>query len=461
MADHHGDQDVEAITAQRRLDCYQNVSQATPPSAVFCPVLFDGWSCWPVTEAGMTANQSCPDFIPGFERANTVSYKCEQDGSWYFHEAYNKTWVNYTSCVNTADLSFRTIVVSIHCFGYGVSLIALLVSLALLFHFKSLRCVRILIHMNLFASFALNNCLWLLWYYVVFDETAILISNEIWCIALHRVLYTGLISNYSWMLCEGLYLHTVLVWAFIQQSSLYWWMNVVGWGVPLLTTLIYVPVRAWLGEGDELDMCWMRDFRYDFIQQIPVAATVGLFLINIVRVVVLKLRRGPANEPSGGASRSTLQALRATLLLVPLLGLNFLLTPFRPQGGPPWEYVYEIVSAITMSFQVGTLRGGFSFFNPESGRFQGLCVAVLFCFCNGEVQAQIKRKWRAARFRSKRANSCTMTTVSVRKVVPPAYLFTVRAYRCAVKLMDGVFGERAFRFQFVRTSGPQNGEDKV
>ncbi|ERL86646.1 hypothetical protein D910_04052 [Dendroctonus ponderosae] len=77
------------------------------------------------------------------------------------------------------------------------------------------------------------------------------------------------------------------------------------------------------------------------------------------------------------------------------------------------------------------------------------------------VQAQIKRKWRAARFRSKRANSCTMTTVSVRKVVPPAYLFTVRAYRCAVKLMDGVFGERAFRFQFVRTSGPQNGEDKV
>ncbi|XP_048519026.1 calcitonin gene-related peptide type 1 receptor, partial [Dendroctonus ponderosae] len=342
--------------------------------------------------------------------ADTVSYKCEQDGSWYFHEAYNKTWVNYTSCVNTADLSFRTIVVSIHCFGYGVSLIALLVSLALLFHFKSLRCVRILIHMNLFASFALNNCLWLLWYYVVFDETAILISNEIWCIALHRVLYTGLISNYSWMLCEGLYLHTVLVWAFIQQSSLYWWMNVVGWGVPLLTTLIYVPVRAWLGEGDELDMCWMRDFRYDFIQQIPVAATVGLnllFLINIVRVVVLKLRRGPANEPSGGASRSTLQALRATLLLVPLLGLNFLLTPFRPQGGPPWEYVYEIVSAITMSFQ-------------------GLCVAVLFCFCNGEVQAQIKRKWRAARFRSKRANSCTMTTVS-----------------------------------FVRTSGPQNGEDKV
>ncbi|CAG9760637.1 unnamed protein product [Ceutorhynchus assimilis] len=157
------------------------------------------------------------------------------------------------------------------------------------------------------------------------------------------------------MLCEGLYLHTVLVWAFISQSNLLAWMNIVGWGIPLITTIIYVPVRAMLGEGDEIKMCWIKDFRYDIIQQVPVAATIGLnlvFLINIVRVVVIKLRRGPANDgQGGGASRSTLQALRATLLLVPLLGLNFLLTPFRPQGGSQWEYVYDIVSAVTTSLQ--------------------------------------------------------------------------------------------------------------
>lgn len=37
--------------------------------------------------------------------ADTVSYKCQPNGSWFFHEEFNKTWVNYTSCVNTADLS--------------------------------------------------------------------------------------------------------------------------------------------------------------------------------------------------------------------------------------------------------------------------------------------------------------------------------------------------------------------
>jgi calcitonin receptor-like len=94
------------------------------------------------------------------------------------------------------------------------------------------------------------------------------------------------------------------------------------------------------------------------------------------------------------------------MLLVPLLGLNFLLTPFRPETNNPWEYVYEVVSAMTASLQ-------------------GLCVAILFCFCNGEVIAQVKRKWRTVMFRP-RANSCTVTTVS-----------------------------------FVRSSYPNNGEEKV
>lgn len=43
---------------------------------------------------------------------------------------------------------------------------------------------------------------------------------------------------------------------------------------------------------------------------------------------------------------------RATLLLVPLLGLNFLLTPFRPEQNHPWEHAYEVVSAVTASLQV-------------------------------------------------------------------------------------------------------------
>nr|XP_012215177.1 PREDICTED: calcitonin receptor-like [Linepithema humile] len=118
-----------------------------------------------------------------------------------------------------------------------------------------------------------------------------------------------------------------------------------------------------------------------------------LFLFNIVRVLLMKLRAGPAigTRPS----RGLLQAFRATLLLVPLLGLHYLVIPFRPPKKHPWEHFYEVLSALTASFQ-------------------GLCVAVLFCFCNGEVIAQFKRKWDGRALLRKRANSCTATTVSVR-----------------------------------------------
>lgn len=43
---------------------------------------------------------------------------------------------------------------------------------------------------------------------------------------------------------------------------------------------------------------------------------------------------------------------RATLLLVPLLGLQYILTPFKPEPYHSWERAYETVSAFTASFQV-------------------------------------------------------------------------------------------------------------
>lgn len=46
--------------------------------------------------------------------------------------------------------------------------------------------------------------------------------------------------------------------------------------------------------------------------------------------------------------------------------------------------------------------------------YQGLCVATLFCFFNGEVMAQVKRKYRTFFLSSRaRSNSYTATQVSV------------------------------------------------
>lgn len=61
----------------------------------------------------------------------------------------------------------------------------------------------------------------------------------------------------------------------------------------------------------------MDEGKYNIILQIPVCATVFLnliFLFNIVRVLLVKLRRGPHAQGTG-ASSTSLQALRYNLKL--------------------------------------------------------------------------------------------------------------------------------------------------
>ncbi|XP_039437515.1 calcitonin gene-related peptide type 1 receptor isoform X1 [Culex pipiens pallens] len=263
--------------------------------------------------------------------------------------------------------------------------------------------------MNLFASFATNNTLWLLWYRMVLADPEVLSFNGSPCITLHLVLHYFLITNYAWMLCEGFYLHTVLVSAFVSEKKLVKWLVVLGWTVPACVIVLYGVLRGSYGTDEDVTLCWMTESSYGMVFIVPVCISMLLnllFLCNIVRVVLLKMR-APAGPQGSGPSRTILQAFRATLLLVPLLGLQYMLTPFRPDPGHPYERVYETVSAFTASFQ-------------------GLFVAVLFCFFNGEVIAQVKRKWRTVFLRT-RTNSYTATQVS-RKARHPSVMTVTSTY---------------------------------
>ncbi|XP_046689223.1 calcitonin receptor-like [Homalodisca vitripennis] len=72
--------------------------------------------------------------------------------------------------------------------------------------------------MNLFTSFAANNALWVMWYRLVVPYPEIVRNNGVGCQLLHVVLHYFLLTNYSWMLAEGFYLHTLLVSAFISEE---------------------------------------------------------------------------------------------------------------------------------------------------------------------------------------------------------------------------------------------------
>lgn len=73
------------------------------------------------------------------------------------------------------------------------------------------------------------------------------------------------------------------------------------------------------------------------------------FLLNIIRVLVTKLR-----DTHRAESNMYMKAVRATLILVPLLGIQFVIFPWRPENRLAGE-VYEYIMHILMHYQVGTV----------------------------------------------------------------------------------------------------------
>lgn len=344
---------------------------------LFCPRVFDGWSCWNYTRAGDTAFVQCPYFVPGMDSRREAFRSCLSDGRWFRHPAGpERGWSNYTTCIDISDLQLRQVVNEVYVWGYSISLAAIIISLCIFIFFRTqLNSTRVRIHMNLFASFLVNNTMWIIWYEFVVDDDRVLHHNPVWCQLTHVFVQYFMVANYFWMFCEGVYLHTLLAVAFVTERRLMKWLNLVGWLLPLFFTIVYASVRAVFPH--ERNWCWMEESVYIWLLTIPVCismVTNFIFLVHIVYILVRKLRESPGTEEHGHLWR----AVRATLILIPLLGLNYMLAPFRPAPGATGENVYQIMSAVTTSVQ-------------------GLCVAFLFCFFNGEVIQQVKSRWQQHR----------------------------------------------------------------
>ncbi|KAJ2954289.1 hypothetical protein O0L34_g2538 [Tuta absoluta] len=334
----------------------------------YCPRTFDGFACWDETPASAVAVQACPDFVVGFDPNRTAFKTCTDNGTWLAHPLGNKPWTNYTNCIDYADLEFRNLIQNIYVGGYSVSLVALVISLFIFAMFRSLRNTRTYIHIHLFISFALNNIMWILWYHLVINKPHVVLANEEWCQALHVAVHYFMVTNYMWMFNEGLHLHIALVFVFLKDRVPLRLYVLIGWGLPLLIVSAYAAVRYNLPRGTV--MCWIEDSDAMWIIKAPVMLSLFLsmvFLVNVVRVLLTKLVP-PRNQR---ASEAIKKATKATLLLIPLFGLHFMLIPLRPDPASIYANAHQIFSALLTSLQGG-------------------CVAVLFCFNNQEVQAAVR-----------------------------------------------------------------------
>jgi hypothetical protein len=93
-----------------------------------------------------------------------------------------------------------------------------------------------------------------------------------------------------------------------------------------------------------------------------------IFLLNIIRVLVVKLRQSHTSEVE-----QVRKAVRAAIVLVPLLGITNLLNMVNPLEQSPFEFAL------------------WSYGTHFLTSFQGFFIAMIYCFLNGEVSCESKR----------------------------------------------------------------------
>lgn len=358
------------MTAQ--YECYQKIIQdpIQHTEGMYCNRTWDGWLCWNYVLAGTESVQHCPDYFQDFDPSEKVTKICDQDGHWFRHPDSNRTWTDYTRCNTNTHERLQTALNLFYLaiIGHGLSIASLLISLGIFFYFKSLSCQRITLHKNLFFSFVCNSVITIIHLTAVANNQALVATDPVGC-KVSQFLHLYLMGcNYFWMLCEGVYLHTLIVVAVFAEEQRLLWYHVLGWGFPLVPACTHAVARSLYYN----DKCWISsDTHLLYIIHGPICAALLVnlfFLLNIVRVLITKLKVTHQAE-----SHLYMKAVRATLILVPLLGIQFVLLPWRPEGRPV-EEVYDYVMNILM-------------------HYQGLLVSTIFCFFNGEVQAILRRNW--------------------------------------------------------------------
>ncbi|XP_044075844.1 vasoactive intestinal polypeptide receptor-like isoform X1 [Siniperca chuatsi] len=341
-----------------------------------CRGTWDKITCWPSADVGEVVTIACPKYLFYFSRdipTRNLSKTCTEDGwtpisidSYTMDCGYNP---NSTMDDNMGEF-FNAIKVG-YTIGHSVSLISLTIAIIILCLFRKLHCTRNYIHIHLFVSFILKAVAVFIKDVVLYDvgETDNC-QSSVGCKAVMVFFQYGIMASYFWLLVEGLYLHTLLAVSFFSERKYFWWYILIGWGAPTIFISAWVITKAYLNDPG----CWeIIDLGPWWIIKTPIVVTIlaNFFLF----ICIIRILRQKMNCPDIGRKESNQYSrlAKSTLLLIPLFGINYIIFAFIPDHIHP--QVRMVIDLIL-------------------GSFQGFVVAVLYCFLNREVQAEIKRKWR-------------------------------------------------------------------
>lgn len=364
----------------------------------YCPPQWDGVAaCIPSAPRGEIAVLPCIKFYDDkngtkdyFDTSYNITKVCLDDGSW-------NNFTNYEDCLNNIINPFDW-EIFIFLLGYSVSIISLLFAIFIFMYFREMKCLRHKIHLNLFLSVLTANLDWIIIYAVqhflieYHKDADVRTISTINCI-LHVLLRYFQLTNFFWMFVEGLFLFLQVQASFSVGRLKLRHCASVGWGAPLVLTLIWTLLiycqsqtqvsghinTSVLGCPFVIDPRSKSAKLYEryglYTYTVPVCLLLAanfVFSIWIMGVVISKLR---SNDVHHTTQNINLRAAKALIIIVPLLGITYLVTIVGPSTSS------STLATIFILTRTGLLS------------FQGFFITLPYCFLNGEVCTMIKTHW--------------------------------------------------------------------
>ncbi|CAG2164745.1 unnamed protein product [Oppiella nova] len=374
--------DEENINCQNKFNSSHSQSQPT------CSSFWDGVYCWPPTPPNTTVQMPCRDIfavaIEHFQQYSSEDYmkyfayrKCSDTSEWDWN-----SWTNYTECLtllalqdeNISRLSTIKQVLNYIVLTCSLcSLVALVVALIIFMCFKSIQCTRIRVHKNLCIALLMNCSLLIIMSSPVVVDNGSLPQIDWLCKCLKAMNIYSLMATIFWMFIEGLLLHTRLYSFKSNTNPSFIIYYLIGWIFPALCVFVWSLVLEF-GLDFESNQCWQGygKSKTIFIVTGPMLALLAIntgFLINIIRILFVKLKH------DNNRDKLTAKTIKATALLIPLLGIQHLLFCINPSTFNLYlESFYIIINGLIQSIQ-------------------GITVSILYCFTNNEVRTALNSAW--------------------------------------------------------------------
>uniref|UniRef100_A0A2C9L5M5 G-protein coupled receptors family 2 profile 2 domain-containing protein n=1 Tax=Biomphalaria glabrata TaxID=6526 RepID=A0A2C9L5M5_BIOGL len=251
-----------------------------------------------------------------------------------------------------------------------VSTVVVTVTFILLKKFRTGQTSRLVIHKNLLLAFFMYAVIVAVTLLVPVIIVVILRTRDsqkwVACITYSSMNFS-LLSMFNWMLLEGIYLHMVVMKPLRDENIPKYFIYLAGWGPPTACIMCWCIVQTL-----ETDDCyrWNDETLWRIIlvkgPVILIMLVNLLILLNLIRIVILKLCRDSISE-----CQRLWQTIKATVVLTFLLGVINIVQMIP--GNDKGLTLLSIVLSMTTYIQV-------------------LFVSIYILFSSGVIKA-IRRRW--------------------------------------------------------------------